>query len=139
MSYSHFTLSEAVIIEVVRVLASTDVIRSHENRKRKRSAPVNLEETVWGRMLVNPSLRVAGSFVAKQFRRRFRMPYTLFADIFVPLCVSKDIFQLKCNSRIPVEIRLLIVLRILGRGHTADDCFELSGVGESTCNALLRL
>ena len=98
----------------------------------------NLWESVWGKMLLHPDIDNPTSRVSKLFRRRFRVPYDLFKNCLVPLCLEHDVFRLKQNSLIPLEFRLLIALRILGRGCTADDCNELSDVPESTCNTIFK-
>ena len=66
------------------------------------------------------------------------MPYNLFRDILIPLCEEHNVFRVKKRTLIPVEFRLLIALRILGRGVTADDCNELCGVPLSTCNTIFK-
>ena len=47
---------------------------------------------------------------------------------------ERNIFGAAC-SHIPIEFKILVALRILGRNNTADDTNELSGgsIGESTC------
>ncbi len=55
---------------------------------------------------------------AKRFRRCFRVPYKIFFEVLVPHCkdVSKPIFsQSMSKFCIPVEIKVLIAQRILGR------------------------
>ncbi len=136
---SKFAITDDELLEIITVLGSNGVFGSTEIRKRLRLSPIELHDTVWGRMLRDPRLQDPDSFENKKFRRRFRIPYRLFVDVLVPLCAQRDVFRVKSNSTIPLEFRLLIALRILGRGCTADDCFELSGVGESTCNTISLL
>jgi hypothetical protein len=75
--------------------------------------------------------------VGRKFRRRFRVPYDLFIKI-KELCMEKGIFQTKIRSRIPIEFKILISLRILARGNCCDDLNEFSSVGESTCNYIFH-
>jgi hypothetical protein len=102
---------------------------------RKRKSPemgeefkdIDYTKTNWGLLIRNPK------FPDKLFRRRFRLPFQLF-EILVNLCKEMNVFEAKVVSRIkiPVEIKLLCCLRVLGR----DECFctieEMSDVPEKT-------
>ena len=79
----------------------------------------------------------ANSFLGKKFRRRFRLPYALFQKVKA-CCIEKGIFKSKHRSPIPIEFKILISLRILGRGNCCDDLNEFSSVGESTCNTIFH-
>ena len=98
----------------------------------------DFELTSWMRLYKHEDTSVVGSYRYKLFRRRFRVPAPLFREVLIPLVKEKNIFGMINHSRIPVEIKTMIALRILGRGSTADDMFEMSGVGESTCNAIFK-
>jgi hypothetical protein len=52
--------------------------------------------------------------------------------------LRKD-FSTAANA-LPVEFKIQVALRILGRNNTADDTNELSGhaIGESTCNDIFK-
>jgi hypothetical protein len=52
--------------------------------------------------------------------------------------IEKNVFRMKNKSPIPIEIKCMVALRILGRGSCADDMSEMSGVGESTCNSIFK-
>ena len=52
--------------------------------------------------------------------------------------LGSTVFEMTKNSLIPTEFRLMIVLRFLGRGITADDCNELSDIPQSTCNTIFK-
>ena len=54
------------------------------------------------------------------------------------MCMHKNIFQSKYSSAIPLEFKIMVALRILGRDSVADDIEELSGVGESTTNSIFK-
>jgi hypothetical protein len=45
---------------------------------------------------------------------------------------------MKYKSVIPIELKILVALRIHGRDAKADDIAELSNVGESTANYILK-
>ena len=51
---------------------------------------------------------------------------------------SKPVIQDLNSRKIPLEFKILIALRILGRDAVADDCDELSHVGESTCRVIFK-
>ncbi len=92
----------------------------------------NYWDVGWGKMLRDPELQNPYSRQAKKFRRRFRVSFGLF-NYIVDLCRQVNLFNTKAHKRsIPLEIKVLIGLRILGRGNCADDIEEMSGVKEST-------
>jgi hypothetical protein len=109
---------------------------SDHPRKRKRVRPpkIDYSETNWGRILNNPNVRNEDSREAKIFRLRFRCPFAMFVDFLMPFVVEKKIFPSKCPeyARVPVEIKVLIALRILARGNVFDDVAEMSAVAKST-------
>lgn len=120
--------------------------RGTENVKRRRArrkdfdleqnVGMSLWETTWGRTLKDVRIKDPSSWIAKKFRRRFRIPFSVFDQVLVPMCIEKEVFSLK--SRIPIEIKILISLRILARGSCADDIEELSHVPESTVNYIFK-
>lgn len=71
----------------------------------------------------------------KQFRRRFRVPYPVFESLLV-ICRNNQWFieAPDCTGRCgaPLELKLLGVLRILGRGYCFDGISELSFISEET-------
>jgi len=87
---------------------------------------------------LDPQLQNAESNVALKFKRRFRFPYPAFQNVLLPMCASANVFNQRYNGRVPLEFKLLISLRILGRGNVADDLNELSEVGASTCNTIFK-
>jgi hypothetical protein len=104
-----------------------------EPRKRlPRQKDSDFWETAWGRRLLHPDTQNPKSRLGKLFRRRFRLPYPVFLD-FVEKCKHYNIFDLKYDSSIPVECKVLACLRILGRDHSADDCNDAcDAIGIST-------
>ena len=103
--------------------------------KRQRRDPINFAETPWGLMLQDPELEIAESAAALRFRRRFRFPYPLFLTL-VELCEEKAI--LGSSHIIPLKIKVLACLRILGRGNCADEIAELSSISESHAIATFK-
>jgi hypothetical protein len=108
-------------------------------------------------MLLHPHINIASSLIARwrtlvtlnsvelsfffnrKFRRRFRVPYPLYQYI-VSECNRVNLFNIKSESRVrvPTEFKVLIALRILGRGNCYDEISELSGSHESTCHAIFH-
>ena len=70
--------------------------------------------------------------------RRYRFPYIAFKEILLPLVKSHNIFNMRRSSYVPVEFKLLIALRMLGRGSVADDMSEMSKVSASTCYSIFH-
>jgi hypothetical protein len=136
MNTDLFAITDEEIIEVVNALSENGVFSAPTKRRRRNS--VVIEGTVFGCMLADPRLQDPTSSEAALFRRRFRVPYQLFVDVLVPLCKERNVFEMKKNSTIPVEHRILVVLSILGRGECGDVCMMLSGIGASTCYSLLH-
>jgi hypothetical protein len=106
------------------------------NKKRRRTE-ANTEEKVidiwqssWGKLISHQNVSDCNSFEGSKFRRRFRIPYPVFKELLIPLCEDRNVFMSKKKSFIPIEFKILIALRILGRNNTSDDCCEgISGIG----------
>jgi hypothetical protein len=79
----------------------------------------------WGLLLNHPNTANCDTREGKKFRRRFRIPFPLFRDVLVPLAKERNLFKTKRKSHIPIEFKILLSLRILGRGVCADDINEL--------------
>jgi Plant transposon protein len=109
--------------------------------KRKRAKRVRREDfddidyskTTWGLLIRNPLVKFPDNHLGKTFRRRFRVPFQLF-EILVKICSDNNVFAIKNLSRvkIPIEIKLLCCLRVLGRDDCCDAIEEYSAVPEKT-------
>ena len=108
---------------------------------------INYWSSVWGNLLVNltaiengPSIDLRAGML---FRRRFRVPWQVYCDL-VMKCKAHKLFGENslskydmCGATIcPIEIKLLCVLRMLGRNWCSDDIAEATGMGESTAQLL---
>ena len=105
-----------------------------ELQRKRRNTPKrkNHWDSNWGLMLKDPELQNSWSVQAKKFRRRFRVTYPLFLYI-VGICKEVNLFNIKIEKKaVPIEIKILIGLRMLARGNCADDIEEMSGVPMST-------
>ena len=136
-----------LMAKVIRKLIEKRNLRRNKMRS-KRSPPdipwdpnPNYWLSPWGQLVTKfasvaggPSI---GSREGKLFRRRFRVPYDVFCKL-VTMCLDKKLFGLKSHKATnianrnvcPVEIKLLAVLRILGRNWNFDDIAEAT---LSTC------
>ena len=101
--------------------------------KKTRNTPKRVDywETNWGKMVNDPELLDPWTTKAKKFRRRFRITFSLF-QYLVGLCKDINLFGTIRKGAVPVEIKILIGLRILARGNCGDDIEEMSGIKESS-------
>lgn len=118
---------------------------NHRLLSRRKVERVDYNETVWGKMLRDPSrLRDPHSAEAILFRRRFRIPFAMFERLAGwTKKWWKDQRKRKerdASGRLApdVELKLLGVLRMLGRGSCLDDIKELCGVSEPTMHAFFE-
>ena len=54
------------------------------------------------------------------------------------MCKEINVFEMKISSRITIEFKILVALRILGRDNDCDTVSELSAISESTCNEIFK-
>jgi hypothetical protein len=107
-------------------------------RRRQRQAKESFWNTSWGKRILLPETADVGSRMGKLFRRRFRLPFPVFVR-FVEQCREYNIFDLKYKSSLPIEVKVLACLRILGRDHSADDCNDAcDAIGVSTINTVFK-
>jgi hypothetical protein len=110
--------------------------------KRRNSTnwrSVDYSTTPWMRMINNPQINDSTTREGKRFRRRFRLPFPVF-EYIVELCKERNIFEIKNYERItiPIEIKVLICLRIFSRGECLDTLYELTGVSEAYCSTIFK-
>ena len=115
---------------------------SKPKKRRISKERENYSSSLWAQMLEfdhDDMMTDPMGYKANSFRRRFRVPYQLYFKVLVPMCKEKDIFR--NNPRkfsIPIELKALVALRILGRDATADDCCELSKCSETSCTTFFH-
>ena len=130
--------------------ASTPLANFKQKKSRngsKRRRPICKKDAPWQKMLdgyVKGENEIGDpeSRDGKYFRRRFRMPYSLFcafikvilAEAWFPKYGSTGDGPLDCtkNPGASLQVKVLSVLRVLGRGVVFDDCFDGSGCGEES-------
>jgi hypothetical protein len=129
------------------ILIDEGVLDQEQPPKKTRKSRIRVKDwwsTAWGIMLQNPDIRDINTRDGKQFRRRYRLPANFFLDWLVPKCKEVNLFNAKRKAngdlmgQIPIEFKLLIGLRILGRGNCFDDIAEASQAGESTVHAIFQ-
>ena len=131
-------------IEFVKKRGAANGQVKKPRKKRSPMPPTDWSQSTWGIML--EKFRVDGPSArdAILFRRRFRVPFDLFRRL-VTMCKEKNLFphskfhpttgvpiDAAFRPVIPLELKMLGVLRILGRGWCLDDVTECSGISETT-------
>ena len=113
-------------------MAEIKVIEEFKERKQRRwEGRPNYTMSTWGRKLqservTDPTGRKGG----KLFRRRFRVPSPIFLQLVQTARASGEFTEnpdAAGDPAAPLELKILAVLRVLGKGY----CFD--GVKELTC------
>jgi hypothetical protein len=113
-----------------------------------RRHPVDKKEAPWQRMLDSNdkggnSIHDERSRDGKYFRRRFRMPYSLFKSLIQVMLEEQwfpaygptgegQLDATKKNRGATLQVKVLSVLRVIGRGVVFDECYDGSGCGENS-------
>ena len=140
-----FTEEEEVQIQSIEDEVLCDLYRMQNdiqgNDKKRKRYPCNVPfwQTIWGKQLLDRTTSNPLSQQGKLFRRRFRMPLPLFKYL-VKLCREYNIFDDINVSKIPLELKVLGCLRILGRDACSDDVTEVTQtfIAESTMNYVFK-
>lgn len=109
---------------------------------RKYEGKVPYEYSTWGRMLLNERIKdPADRKGGKLFRLRFRVPYPLFEKM-VEMTRESGWFTEAPNCTgipgAPLELKILAVLRVLGRGYCFDGVEELSLISAESLRVFFR-
>lgn len=136
---SKFIEFENQLLELItQIIIENNISKQEPHTKKSRirtSTDTRFDDTYWGQLITEPDIlfRDISSKNGKLFRRHFRLPFRLFEHL-AQLCKFHNIFNVKRESKIPVEAKVLACLRILGRDSCADDINELSNnvIAEST-------
>ena len=126
--------------------------RTRDGKARRN--PVDKKNAPWQRMLdcndagLN-SIHDESSRDGKYFRRRFRMPHSLFKDLISGMLEEQWFPKYGRNGEGPLDasknrgaslqVKVLSVLRVLGRGITFDECFDGSGCSEESIRVFFHL
>ena len=136
--YSFISQNPGILLELLEDDFEEDEQKCKRSRRRYRY--FTREQwwgTDWGQMLRDDNIRDINTHEGKEFRRRFRVPAPFFLDWLVPECKRVNIFGAS-KDIIPVEIKLLICLRLLGRGNVIDDIVELSKCSNRSVRFLFK-
>jgi len=131
----HILIDSGLLDEIILEESEPELRRTGRTNKRN-----HFLETKWGRMLMDPTIKDASSKIGRDFRRRFRVPYPVFDQIIVPECDRLNVFEVSdlARIRLPTEFKVLICLRILGRGAYHDDIGEMAGSFKSTVHSVFQ-
>lgn len=136
-----FDVAEQYIIDwiVNDWVDPTGGTRKKPKLERTRTPKPECWDSSWAQLILNPETEFIDTPAGRTFRRRFRVPFVLFRDHLVKICDEHNIFNEQRKSRIPLEFKILLSLRILGRGNCADDIQEfIPSIGHSTINFIFK-
>lgn len=93
-------------------------------------------DSTWGRMLRDDNIKDPSTREGKDFQKRFRVPFPVYCKLVV-LAEQSKLFDCAPTNRwgrqgVPIELKILGVLRILGGGWCMDDVSDSSGISEET-------
>lgn len=108
-------------------------------KKRKRKGKKNWNEGSLWKMIHDPDMNDPSSDVARNFRTTYRVPFPVFLKL-VKKCNKHKLFGIsgRHGNCIPVEIKLLCILRFLARGHEALTLRDLTSIGRSTIHNIVK-
>ena len=130
--------------------ANRKVYKQRAKPEIPRDKHPNYWQSAWGQLVQRLASIVDGPVITsrdgKLCRRRFRVPYQVYCKL-VQMCVEKKLFgenssvETDIANRLicPVEIKMLAVLRILGRNWNFDDIAEATLMGETTARRAFHL
>jgi hypothetical protein len=108
---------------------------SYERKVRDKTIPRrDYRASVWWQALQDPNTKDPQTKAGKKFRLRFRVPFPLFQEL---VALAKVWFpqadtDIVGRPSVPIELKVLCWLRVLGRGSCFDDCEECTGADEET-------
>jgi hypothetical protein len=106
---------------------------------RNREEKPNLWESSFGILLNAPEIEDPSSKYGRLFRTRYRLPYILFRHL-VSVCGKdqRNIFRTSNNSYIPIEFKIMVALKILGKGLDLESASEESRIPLATCYSIFK-
>jgi Plant transposon protein len=111
-------------------------------RPRKFEGRPNYLAPTWGRLLLNPRVRdPTVKKGGKLFRRRFCVPYPVFEHLLEVTRNSgwfSEAADCAGNPTAPLELKILAVLRVLGRGYCLDGVEELTLISAEVLRVFFR-
>ena len=122
-------------------------VKSIQQYRKRRYIPrtpkvlKKYQESNWSKMLQLGRCQDPSSKDGELFRRRFRIPYPLFLEI-VEVVRNKNWFpEVDCTGApsAPLELKILGVLRVLGRGMCFERIEELTNIDEETVKGFFHV
>ena len=94
--------------------------RKRDHYKPPGVSNIDFESTPWKKLINDESVKDPLSKLGKVFRRRFRVPFSVFEHL-LHLTKTYNLFGYKMAYKvsIPDDLKLLAVLRTLGRGESS--------------------
>ena len=128
-------LAETGLFEEIYIEEFEEILRDGRTEKIDY-----FTESKWGKMISDPRVAISKSKQGKEFRRKFRVPYPVFAKVIVSECERLNVFEVKdyTRVRVPTEIKVLCCLRILARGAYQDDIAEMANCFRSSVHTFFR-
>lgn len=128
---------------ILTLLEDEDIVLDGRKRPRRQAPRPDYKNSTWGKMLVDDlvQLRIPGSTTTILFRRRFRLPHPLFEMLMVDVRIwQSNVASTDITGRdsVPLELKVLGVLRILGRGSCFDGIKELTFISETTIHVFFH-
>ena len=114
--------------------------QKRDHYKPPGKSKVDFGQCQWAIFFNDVSVKDPESRLGKVFRRRFRVPFSLF-EYLLELTERFNLFGHRRainNLFIPDKFKLLAILRTLGRGECLDTIEELSGISKSTVQRSLH-
>lgn len=100
----------------------------------------------WLKMIRDPNVNIPSHRRGKEFRRKFRVPFPVFQQI-VTMCIETEDAEFNRREKmatgewaIPIELKILSVLRCLGSGMKFYDLSEMTGhlISEQECGRFFK-
>jgi hypothetical protein len=110
LCYSHNTPLRTTIFPH----ENSSSVRNKRKRTPRSAERQSLWNSSWGWMLNKLKVADPQSWIAKKFRRRFRVPYPMFTNVLVPMCQRAKVFGDEKICKIPIEFKIMAALRMLG-------------------------
>ena len=93
------------------------------------------QQSIWWKMIQHPDISNPDSRIHHLFRKRFRVPFPLFRYLLTIARENKWFPEATNPKRaklyVPLELKILGALRVLGRGSVFDDIAEITFASES--------
>jgi hypothetical protein len=101
---------------------------------------IDLERNIWHKHVGVDFFHILWSTTINLSRASFFVEDLefLFFPVFHEIVKQKKVFGRERNSFIPVEIKALFSLKILGRDEICDTISKLSDLGDSACHTIFK-